>query len=141
MVALVYFSRGLREVLAFLCERIVSPIATLARIEELLVLGNGMTMLPSEQEIATGRRGCVKTSSVGASEWAGGGVLGLFMVTSGASNRDRSSVGTSKGWAEVMHWVGVGGRDGDRSSMGGVGMGDGEGLCCGREWVDMGKEG
>jgi hypothetical protein len=51
------------------------------------------------------------------------------------------AIGTSKGWAKVMCWVEVGGGDRDRSSMREVGMGDREGLCCRREWVDMRKEG
>ena len=63
---------------------------------------------------------------MGSSTEEGDAGVELFIVTSWAGSRDKSSVGVSDGRAEGRCWVGVSG-DGDMSS-GGAGIGGGDGL-------------
>ena len=87
-------------------------------------------MSPLDRETASGRRswvGWVNRFAAGSGIESGGGGEAWFIVTSGASSRERSSVGASEGRVGVRCWVGVSGEGGDISS-GGAGSGGGEGL-------------
>ena len=86
-------------------------------------------MLPLERDTARGRSrlvGWVKRFAMGSSTEEGDAGAELFIVTSWAGSRDKSSVGASDGWAEGRCWVGVSG-DSDMSS-GGAWIGGGDGL-------------
>jgi len=136
MMALVYLSRALQEELLGSWERNAAYSSTLAWMDAWTGRGPGLKRLPLERETARGRsgwEGLVKRAAVGSDTGPSEGGVGLFMATSGARGRERSSIEASEGWADDMHWVGVSGEGGDMSSRG-VGICCGEGQGC-RGWA------
>ena len=132
IMALVYLSRVLQEELLGSWKHNAVYSSTLAWIDAWMGRGPGLKRLPSEQETTRGQsgwEGLVKRTAVGSDVGPSEGGVGLFIATSRARSRERSSVEALEGWANGMHWVGMSGENGDMSSRG-------VRICC-RGWATI----